>query len=202
MKVADCWARNIQIQNADSGIFPLGYFCTMQGVVWRSENRPDKSGSTGHHGLAFYGQDNLLTDFDFQTQFIHDISLDGGASGNVSAGGKGVDLCFDYHKRACSENLFTDLDAGAGTHLWRHGGGADLGKCCAARGTFWNIRSARPQQWPPADYGPDSMNLVAMQTSQPSLTNWTGRWFEAIAPGKLEPPDIHAAQLARRLAGK
>jgi hypothetical protein len=34
--VADCWARNLVITNADSGIFPEGRFCTIQNVIWES----------------------------------------------------------------------------------------------------------------------------------------------------------------------
>jgi hypothetical protein len=84
--------------NADSGIFLNGCFCTAQGIVIESARKPDKNGSTGHHGFSFSGADNLFTAFDFRTQFIHDISVDGGASGNVTAGGKGVDLCLDHQK--------------------------------------------------------------------------------------------------------
>ncbi len=197
---ADCWIRNIRIVNSDSGLFLNGYFCTAQGVTIESARQVDRSGSTGHHGVSFYGHDNLLTDFDYRTQFIHDISVDGGASGNVSANGKGVDLCFDHHKRTCYENLFVNLDAGAGTHLWRHGGGDALGKPCAARGTFWNIRAARPQNYPPAEFGPPSMNLIGVRTSGPSVIVPDGKWFEAIAPEAVSPQDIHQAQLARRLA--
>ena len=43
------------------------------------------------------------------------------------------------------------------------------------------------------------MNLVAVQSSKPSEKNPDGKWFETIAPEKIEPQDIHAAQLARRL---
>ena len=197
--VADCWARNLRITNADSGIFSKAQFCTFQGIVYETARKPDATGSTGHHGFDFEGQDNLFTDFDFRCQFIHDITVDHCAAGNVSAHGRGVDLCFDHHKRTCYENLFTDIDAGAGTHLWRCGGGADLGKNCGARGTFWNIRAAKAQNYPPVNFGPPSMNFVAVQTSKPSEKNATGRWFEAIAPNKIEPQDIHAAQLSRRL---
>jgi hypothetical protein len=193
---SDCWARNLRIVNADSGIYAAGFFCTVQDVVFESARTPDRSGSTGHHGIGL-GHDCLFTRFDLRTQFIHDITVDGGASGNVAAGGKGVDLCFDGHKRACAENLFTDIDAGAGTHLWRHGGGADLGKAFAARCTWWNIRTSRPQSYPPTDFGPPSMNFVAVTTGQPSATNLLGRWFEAAQA--IQPPDLHAAQLARRL---
>ncbi|HTV76253.1 MAG TPA: glycosyl hydrolase family 28-related protein, partial [Candidatus Baltobacteraceae bacterium] len=34
--VADCWARNLRITNADSGIFPGGDFCTIQNIVFES----------------------------------------------------------------------------------------------------------------------------------------------------------------------
>ncbi|PWT92910.1 MAG: hypothetical protein C5B55_05460 [Blastocatellia bacterium] len=198
--VSDCWARNLRIKNADSGIFANGYFCTIQSVVYESARTPDKQfGSTGHHGFGFEGEDNLFTDFDFRTQFIHDITVDHNASGNVSAHGKGVDLCFDHHRRAVNENLYTDIDAGAGTHLWRSSGGDSLGKHAAARNTFWNIRAARPQSYPPPDFGPPSINLIAVETNQSSEKNVNGRWFEAIAPGRITPKDIHAAQLMRRL---
>lgn len=198
--VANCWGRNLRITNADSGIFTRGRFCTITGVVFESARRPDASGSTGHHGFDFEGEDNLFTDFDFRTEFIHDITLDHCAAGNVSAHGKGIDMCFDHHKRTCYENLFTDIDAGLGTHLWRCGGGADLGKNCGARGTFWNIRTAESQHYPPAAFGPPSMNFVAVQIGQ--AKDSAGRWLEAIPPEKIEPPDIHAAQLAHRLESK
>src|SRR6185369_1378683 len=111
----------------------------------------------------------------------------------------GLDLSFDHHKYAPYENLYTDIDAGAGTRLWNSGGGADLGKHCGARGTFWNIRAATPQRYPPADFGPPSMNLVAVHTLQPSETTPDNLWFEAISTDDIIPRNLHAAQLARRL---
>jgi hypothetical protein len=200
--VANCWGRNLRITNADSGVFTRARFCTVTGVVFESARKPDAHGSTGHHGFDFEGEDNLFTDFDFRTEFIHDITVDHCAAGNVSAHGKGIDMCFDHHKRTCHENLFTDIDAGLGTHLWRCGGGADLGKNCGARGTFWNVRTAKPQHFPPAGFGPPSVNFVAVQIEQPSDKSGQMRWFEAITPEDIEPQDIHAAQLTRRLKSK
>jgi hypothetical protein len=113
-----------------------------------------------------------------------------------------VDLCFDHHRRAVNENLFTDIDAGAGTHLWRSSGGDALGKHAGARNTFWNIRAARSQAYPPMDFVPASINLVAVATTQRSERNLNGRWFEAIAPESVVPQDIHAAQLVRRVGRK
>ena len=201
--VADCWARNLLITNADSGIFPNGCFCTIENIIFESARKPDAAlHCTGHHGVNFAGEDNLFTGFDFRARFIHDISVDHCASGNVIADGKGIDLCFDHHCRAPFENLFTDIDAGAGTRLWTCGGGDALGKHCAARGTFWNIRAARPQKLPPENFGPVSMNFVALQTGLPSEKDLIGRWFEAIPPDEIIPQDIHAAQLAKRLSAK
>ena len=196
--VVNCWARHLRVVNADSGFFPNGHFCTIQDVVFESARPPAAGGCTGHHGIYFGGDDNLFRGFDYRTRFIHDITVSQ-CAGNVAAGGQGVDLCLDHHERAPYDNLFTSLDAGAGTRLWHCGGGEALGKHCAGRGTFWNIRAATPQHYPPASFGPDSMNLVAVQPGQPSQTSAAGRWFEAIAPDALTPPDLHAAQLARRL---
>jgi hypothetical protein len=201
--VSDCWARNLVITNADSGIFPNGMFCTIQNIVFESSRRPDPAlQCTGHHGINFEGTDNLYTGFDYRTRFVHDISVDHCAAGNVMAGGRGIDLCFDHHERANFENLFTDIDAGAGLRLWTCGGGMALGKHCGARGTFWNIRVDRPQAFPPANFGPASMNFVALQIDSPSVKDMNGRWYEAMRPNDIYPQDIHAAQLARRLKAR
>ncbi len=86
-KVADCWARNIRIVNADSGIFPSGVFCTIQGVTLESARATEKErNATGHHGICLEGDDNLVTDFHFKTRFMHEITVQGSA-GNVCARG-------------------------------------------------------------------------------------------------------------------
>ena len=53
--------------------------------------------------------------------------------------------------------------------------------------------------WPPAEFGPPTMNLIAVKTTKPTATEPAGKWFEAIKPEAIVPPDIHQAQLARRL---
>jgi hypothetical protein len=197
--VEDCWVRDVAIDHCDSGIFLAGRFCTVDGVTYRSDRAPDNAGNTGHHGVDIGGDDNLFTRFRIGHKFIHDLTLSH-AAGNVFSAGSGVDLSLDHHKRAPYANLFTDLDAGAGTRLWRSGGGDQLGKHTAARATFWNIRAARPQSWPPPAFAPDLINLVALPTTQPAVTEPTGKWFEPIDPAKVTPRDLHRAQLERRLA--
>jgi pectate lyase-like protein len=197
--VADCWVRNVKIMHADSGMFLGGKFCTVTGVNFESRRKPNRD-CTGHHGVILGGTDNLFTDFRFDTKFIHDLGVSKNHAGNVFSNGSGVDLNFDHHRRAPYENLYTDLDVGLGSRMWACGGGRSLGKHCGARGTFWGIRAQRPQKYPGPNFGPVSMNLVGIQTNQASIMSATGKWFEAIDPLKLEPQNLHQAQLQRRLA--
>ena len=200
--VAHCWVRNIRVRHADSGPYVSGAFNTVEGVVLESERPVDNQKCTGHHGISLGGTDNLVENFEIRTRFIHDLTVSGYCSGNVFARGRGADLSLDHHRYAPNENLFTDLDAGAGTRLWKCGGGAALGKHCGARGTFWNIRAANPLSYPPSGFGPPTMNLVALETRQASETAMEGKWFEAIPPNAIQPRNLHAAQLERRLNGK
>ncbi len=200
--VAHCWVRNLHVRNADSGPFINGAFNTVDGIVIESDRAEDKQHCTGHHGLSLGGTDNLLCNFDLRTRFIHDITVSGFCSGNVVMHGRGVDLSLDHHRYAPNENLFTDLEAGAGTRLWKCGGGAALGLHCGARGTFWNIRAARPLSYPPAGFGPPTMNLVALFTRSPSVLEPDGKWFEAIPPAAIQPQNLYTAQQARRRAAR
>jgi hypothetical protein len=200
--VADCWVRNVRTVNADSGIFINGNFNTVQGVVIESQRAHDNQNCVGHHGIALAGGDHFVADFEFRTRYIHDITVSHHCSGSVCAHGRGMDLALDHHRDAPYENLFTDLDAGAGMRLWKCGGGENLGKHCGARGTFWNIRADSALSYPPADFGPPSMNLIALETTQASEKSRDGKWFEAIKPAKIQPQDLHAAQLQRRLKNK
>ena len=73
--VRNGWVRNVEIRHADSGIFISGANCTVTGVVWTSTRKRDGGrNSTGHHGITLGGTDHLLSNFDFRTKFIHDIT--------------------------------------------------------------------------------------------------------------------------------
>ena len=195
---ADCWARNLKIINADSGPFLGGSsFLTLDNIVYESQRKVDNQKTTGHHGVSL-GNDCVFSNFDYRTQFIHDITVERSA-GNVIMQGKGVDLSFDHHERFPHANLFTDIDLGAGTRMYKCGGGAQLGRHSAAWETFWNIRGAQNQKWPPKDFGPDLMNFVGVQSKEPSQTDENGRWFETITPQNLRPQNLYEAQKTRRL---
>ena len=198
--VRNCWARNLWIHNADSGIFLSGANVTLNQIEIESDRPIERSRkATGHHGIVLGGQDNLLSGFEFGTRFMHDITVSSGSAGNVVADGKGLDICFDHHCHGPHANLFTNIDLGEGSRMFQSGGGAALGRHSAAWETFWGIRSRRPQTWPQG-WGPDLMNLVGLLSSDPSVATPTGRWFEPLDPQHLEPANLYEAQLARRLS--
>ena len=198
-QVAHCWVRNVHIHNADSGGFVSGKFNTVNGVSFSSERDPEpqRRGAKGHHGLVV-GDDNLVTNFDFQTTFIHDVTVSGSA-GNVFSNGKGIDLSLDHHCHAPYENLFTNIDAGLGKSLWRSGGGKGLGAHAGARNTYWNIRAAGKLALPDEQFGPWSLNLVGLAVEGVEEKVEGKRWIEMIDPERLAPQNLHEAQLERRL---
>lgn len=196
----NCWARNLWIHNADSGIFVGGSNITLAEILVESDRPIEPSRkATGHHGITLGGQDNLLQGFEFRTRFMHDITVSRGSAGNVAADGRGLDVCFDHHCHGPHANLFTNIDLGEGSRMFQSGGGAALGRHSAAWETFWGIRSRRPQVWPEG-WGPDLMNLVGLLSGDPSLLKQTGRWFEPLDPQRFEPANLYDAQLERRLS--
>ncbi len=197
--VANCWVKNVRIANADSGPFVNGFFNTLDGIVIESTREVDGQKCTGHHGISLGGGDNVCTGFDFRTRFIHDFTVSGATSGNVVCDGKAVDLSLDHHSRSPYENLFTNLDAGVGSRLWKCGGGHALGRHCGARGTFWNITAEKDMNYPEG-FGPESINVVALKTNAEGVTEKNGRWFEVISPEKIVPENLYRAQVEVRLA--
>ncbi|MFP6581579.1 MAG: glycosyl hydrolase family 28-related protein [Candidatus Hydrogenedentota bacterium] len=197
-QTAHCWVRNIRVHNSDSGAFISGHFNTLDGVVYTSDREKDSGRqSQGHHGITNGGNDNLFENFDFQCEFIHDITVSR-SSGNVHKNGKGVNLSLDHHRHAPYENLFTNIHVGKGTRTWRSGGGASLGAHCAARGTFWNIQAGRPIAVPDKKFGPWSMNLVGVNMNEEDQLKKNERWYEHSGSG-VTPRDLHEAQLRKRL---
>lgn len=190
------WVKDVRVIDADMGIKLAGRsrFCHIENVEFVAAKR---TGRTGHHALWFSGgaQDNLVTDFRVQTTYVHDLTVEGFANGNVFRKGSGVAINFDHHRNAPYENLFTDIDVGDGRRLWRSSGRGDRGPHSGARTTAWNIRHAgeklqrAPKKWP-------QTNIVGVKGYEEEKTQ-DGVWIEPLPDG-VYPPDLYEAQVKKR----
>jgi len=192
----NCWIQNIVIKNCDSGIFLGGLCHSVKGLLFESDRKADSRKCTGHHGFSFFGNDCLLEKFNFNTRFIHDITAGAFKSGNVCMSGKGLDLCFDHHKRAPHNNLFTALDVGVGSRIFSSGGGSTLGRNCGAWTTFWGFKSQKPIKPPSPDFAPSELNLIGINIKGKKIKYYV----ENI--DKLQPLNLYKAQLKKRLSQK
>jgi len=206
--VSQCWINDVEIQNSDFGIdMKSTNFCTVSNVrLTTSASRAvgaDSRGANGHHGIDIsYGSENLVTNFDVQTKFVHDISVEWYALHTVFSNGRGLDLNMDHHREANYSSLFSQLDLGAGTRPFDSGGSDNRGAHAGAYNTYWNIRATGPVRLPQADFGP-LLNFIGLKTNATNAraVNSTYQWFvEQIEPGSLCPGDLHEAMRSRRLA--
>jgi hypothetical protein len=189
------WIRDVRIVNADYGVNLNGCrFVTVRDVVIGATD-----GRSGHHALNnSHGGDNLFIGFDIRTAFVHDLTNEWYGTGVVFTRGKGLDLSLDHHRAAPYLTLWTELDVGRGTRVWKSGGAGNRGPHTAAYDTVWNVRGQGPLPLPPADYGP-RMNLagIAGQATAPATSglDWS---VEAIPPALLEPANLWVAMRAHR----
>ena len=205
--VAQCWVNDVEIQNSDFGIdLSSTNFCTVENVtLTTSASRAvgaDARGANGHHGIDVgRGTENLVTNFNVQTKFVHDISVEWYALHTVFSQGRGIDLNMDHHREANYSSLFSQLDLGAGTRPFDSGGSSNRGPHAGAYNTYWNIRAARALQLPPSDFGP-LLNFtgLGMNATNGKAVNSPYQWFlEQIEPTALCPSDLHQAMRERRL---
>jgi hypothetical protein len=170
-------------------------------VLFSANRKPEPKGHTGHHGIEADGVDNLITRFQFKTRFFHELTVSH-AIGNVLSDGSGELLTLDHHKAGPYENLFTNLDTGAGgPEVWASGGPSGVGRHSAAGGTFWNIRGKKETGLPPAGWGPPGLIFVGLKGIIPKTDRPANWHYEPIGASALTPPNLHLAQLQRRLEG-
>ena len=196
---ANCWVRNVSFTDADNGVIVSGSrFCTVERARFREAKR---TGLTGHHALWATGasQDCLFSDFRMETKYVHDLTVEGTANGNVFRRGSGISVNFDHHRNAPYENLFADIDVGDPSRTWASSGRGDRGPHAGARETFWNIRAASgrfpkvPVDWP-------QINVVGLAGTARDTTP-DRQWVEP-GSGPLQPPDLYEAQRKCRLGLK
>jgi hypothetical protein len=205
--VAHCWARNIGVLNAENGFFIRnGYFCTIDGVRFKSNKKLHWGFLSGHHGFIAGGPDNLITNFKFETRFFHDITVSTRSEGNVFSNGSGLYINMDHHKHAPYANLFTNIDFGKGRRgkhrPFSSSGGGKTGRNAAALNTYWNIYSGGPEgrlKAPPKGFGPAMLNVVYNTKNDEAKDPARGNWIENIPSEHIFPKNLHEAQLARRL---
>lgn len=195
--VINGWVRDVAFADCDNGVIATGCrFCLIENTRFTA---PQRKSPTGHHALwiSGRGQDCLFTRFDIATRFVHDLTVEGLASGNVFSKGRTVQMTFDHHANMPFENLFTDIDAGDPSTLWSSGGRDDRGPKTGARSTFWNIRTKGASAAPLPDW--PMMNLIGVR-GYSSDRDKDGAWVEKLSG--VAPPDLHEAQRARRLSGR
>jgi Pectate lyase superfamily protein len=219
--VAQCWIDDVEIQNSDFAVdMNSTNFCTVANVkLTTSATRAVSSearGFNGHHGIdVSHGTENLVSHFDVQTKFVHDISVEWYALHSVFANGRGVDLNMDHHREANYASLFSNLDCGAGSRPFDSGGSGNWGAHSGAYSTFWNIRAVGRLKLPPPDFGP-LLNFIGLgidagnrkqivETGAADGANRKGlvspyQWLiEPQSSASICPVELHEAMRLRRL---
>lgn len=194
--VFDAWISNVAIENADNGILvDDAARVTVRNVVLRGD-RPGHAAyyaweyAQGHHGITA-GTSTLVENVTVNMNFVHELTVVEGTSGNAFVdidGDHGLSL--DHHGGAPMENLFSRIHRGVD---WHCGGGARWPES-GARGTFWNFdNTIDPPPWAEIQ-----TNVIGQIAGNDERHTDHAQWFEDI--GNLEPGNLYAAQLQRRLA--
>jgi len=198
--VTNSWISDVEIQNADFGVdLNSTNFCTVNNVtLTTSKDRAVEAparGASGHHGIDVgHGTENLVTNFDVRTQFVHDISVEWYALHTVFSNGRGINLNMDHHREANYSSLFSNLDCGAGKRPFDSGGSSNRGAHSGAYSTFWNIHANGPLKLAPPDFGP-LLNFIGWDSKEDSGSPY--QWL--VEPRGICPVELHQAMTARRL---
>ena len=190
--VSQCWVDDIEVQNADFAIdLNSTNFCTIRNVTLTTTSSravsDESRGGNGHHGIdVSHGTENLVTNFNIKTKFVHDISVEWYALHTVFANGEGEDLNMDHHREANYSSLFSNLDCGACTRPFNSGGSSDRGAHSGAYSTYWNVHGSRGLEPPPKDFGPN-LNFVGLSLKSQATSPY--KWLSeggAVCPVELQ----------------
>ncbi|KAI7841528.1 hypothetical protein COHA_004699 [Chlorella ohadii] len=179
----NCWVRNINIIDATNGIFMNGNeFITASDIAFSiTADRGRGSMATrrvhGHHAMQMaHGAYNLQTKLYIGARYYHDLSVDALLHLSVYNDVSGVDINIDNHKAGVHNNLFTNINTGAGTRPWDSGGAKDRGADSGANSTWWNVYSPSRQLGLPLASG-------AVDCGVGPLLNWIGPFSSSVVDG-------------------
>ena len=191
------WIRNVTIVNADFGInFSNCRFCTATGI-YLNGGWLRRFGKGGHYGISLGGaKDCLVTDFQIDVSFLHDLSISTFSTRNVFSNGAGVNIVFDHHGREHPPNLFSNINVGKGSRVFKSSGKSGLK--IHDYGTYWNIRKSDGS--PAIGSGPGYGRINVIGSAAKNSTK-NGKWIESLNPADILPQDLHASMHARSQAG-
>ncbi|WP_395341895.1 glycosyl hydrolase family 28-related protein [Ningiella sp. W23] len=208
--------KNVTINNADNGLIVFGArHCHISNVSIISDR---KQQFTGHHALwaKNHTQECVFDNFEINTKFVHDISVEGFAHGNVFKNGRGKAINFDHHRNAPYENLFSNIHVGDPFRIWNSGGRESRGPRSAVRSTFWGLSYngeciPEPPKWPQINFI-GQINKTHPHSNAMNRANWKKHNCEPLAEGSLKdtskldvwiestadllPEELHEAQTA------
>jgi hypothetical protein len=190
----NCFVRNVNVIDATNGIFLSGNeFVTVSDLnisitADRGRNTMATRKVHGHHAaMMAHGAYNLQTRLYIGARYYHDLSVDGLLHLSVFSDLSGADINIDNHKAGVHNNLFTNINTGAGTRPWDSGGDAGRGADSGGNSTWWNVYSPSKQLGLPMASG-------AVDCSTGPMLNWIGQFVSRCAP--CSPPFItgHASK--------
>ncbi|KAL4418954.1 hypothetical protein ABPG77_001776 [Micractinium sp. CCAP 211/92] len=209
----DCWVRDIEIINPDSGVL-LNYLAssiTVTGIkIWYTKTRanhiPNPYGETtdadGHWGLVYsVSYDALFSNFTFTGRLLHDVGTGMGGKWGVFMDGWLSDGNLDLHRGLAGPTLYTNINVGRGSDALSSGGPSRAGPNSVAYSTWWNIRSAKAIDPNHSNNKPGScsfgtsINLVGVNLNSNARGMCPSWHYERSIKG---PTNIYQAQLARR----
>jgi len=183
--VANSWVRDVRFDYVDNAILadPYTKWMTFEDIVI--------GGRGGHHGFNLnHTADCLVSDIEFETDFVHALTVDHKSNGNVFRRVEATAYIeLDHHRDAPFENLFTNISNDVS---FVNGGSSCAGPPSGARETIWNVAGPLiPPYW-----GATQANVVGQLTVDDSLTE-DAEWYENVED--LWPRDLYEAQRALRL---
>jgi hypothetical protein len=214
--LSHCWAANLRFYNCDNGAFvrPGGTRITFRNFTFEQyAGRPKEENAGlsdktvtglfgGHHAVTLFRSSACLVEnVVFKNRFHHELSMEHGSHHNVWCRASGPDLHFDQHQAAdlanptgpesMHANLWTDIDAGAGTVIWRNNAGGS-----SPEEAYWNIRAAKDLAYPANPQTKDNIFVAFQGSGNPG---GSGNRVEKIDPKAVSPRNLYAAQLKKRL---